>query len=61
LTSYIDRMVLLVLLVGLLVAVRPTPVLRVAGPRALGSTRTVRVIGVGVTLLALATALLIGP
>jgi hypothetical protein len=39
----------------------PTPVLRVAGPRAAGSTRTVRVIGFVVALLALATALLIGP
>lgn len=58
---YLDQMVLLVLLVGLVLAAWPTPVVRVAGPRAAASTRSVRVIGLGIALLALTAALLIGP
>jgi len=44
-----------------MVAVWPTPVLRVAGGGAGISTRTVRNIASSVAVLVLATALLIGP
>jgi hypothetical protein len=54
-------MVLLLFVVGLLLAVWPTPVVRVAGPREGVTARRVRVAGLVVAAVALMAALLIGP
>jgi hypothetical protein len=54
-------MVLLLFVLGLLLAVLASPVVRVAGPREGVTTRRVRVAGLVVAAVALITALLIGP